>query len=143
MCLWACVYVHVSVRMQSLTVESIRFIYLTSAPDAIATLPSVEEERGSPDAPAEGSEPSQYPTADATGGGSAGDVGVSSEEEEEEEEAGATKRKRVDAETLFGEDSSDSAEGRDTTSVDAAAGGSQPGLLHSQDLFGEADDISS
>ena len=80
------------------------------------------------------------------------DVGgsdMSSEEGEGEGEREGTgtevaeKRKAVDAEALFGEESSDSAEGGDASPMEAGGSESKPAHLQTEDLFGEADDISS
>ena len=72
---------------------------------------------------------------------------MSSEEGEGEgEETGtevAKKRKAVDAEALFGEESSDSAEGGDSSLMEAGGSEPKPAHLQTEDLFGEADDISS
>lgn len=65
-----------------------------------------------------------------------------SSEEGEGQEGGVEKKNRaVDAEALFGDESSDSADRGDASLVEAVASKPRPAGLHSQDLFGE--DISS
>ena len=74
------------------------------------------------------------------------DVGGSDMSSEEGEGTGievAKKRKTVDAEALFGEESSDSTEGEDASPMEAGGSEPKPAHLHTEDLFGEADDISS
>lgn len=113
-----------------------------SAPNDVEALPSVEQGRGSPDAPLKGFDSPIPPST--TVDDAAGSDGISSEEEEEGERVEVAKKsKAVDAEALFGDESSDSPEGGDASPVEAAASEPQPARLHSQDLFGEADDISS
>ena len=115
--------------------------YFVSAPNDVEALSSVGQGRGSPDAPLKGFD-SPIPTSATVD--AAGSDGISSEEEEEGEGVEVAKKiKTVDAEALFGDESSDSPEGGDASPVATVASEPQPARLHSQDLFGEADDISS
>ena len=100
--------------------------------------------RSSPEAPLKGTDSiiSASAAVDDVGGSD-----MSSEEGEGEGEGTGTevakKRKAVDAEALFGEESSDSAEGGDASPMEAGGSVSKPAHLQTEDLFGEADDISS
>lgn len=119
--------------------------YFASVQEDFKALSSVEQERSSPDVPLKGSDSlTSAIAADDDVGGS----DMSSEEEEEGEGEGtgtdvAKKRKEVDAEALFGEESSDSAEEGDASPMEAGGSEPKPAHLQTEDLFGEADDISS
>ena len=120
--------------------------YFVSVQEDFKAHSCVEQERSSPEAPLKGTDSliSASAAVDNVGGSD-----MSSEEGEGEGEREGTgtevakKRKAVDAEALFGEESSDSAEGGDASPMEAGGSVSKPVHLQTKDLFGEADDILS